>query len=186
VGADLERAERLFEEGLDWLRAHYGAYVFFAERDIVWTLQLRLLELAEQGGGGLAVYNDYPMVSRTRADLALLTDRGEVLVAAEFKYEPSHHRTDITQAKFPVVFWDSEGVGKDVRRAHEFVAAGRTQAAYAVFIDEGGAFRHRPAHPGSSWIDWETQGPDWLATSILWTKVTNAAVPAPRHMPRAG
>jgi hypothetical protein len=72
------------------------------------------------------------------------------------------------------VFWDSEGVGKDVQRARDFVAAERAGTAYAVVIDEGGAFRHRDPHSGSTWIDWETDGPDWLKTSILWTRIESA------------
>jgi len=39
-----------------------------------------------------------------RADLALVSPDGPVVVAAEFKYEPSHRRADILRTKFPVVF----------------------------------------------------------------------------------
>jgi len=87
--------------------------------------------------------------------------------------------------KFPVVFWDTEGVGKDVRRANDFVASGNARTAYAVFVDEGGAFRHRDAHPGSIWIDWEVEGAGWLRTSVLWTRVrvgeTAAEMATPPH-----
>jgi hypothetical protein len=166
-------SEALFEDALAWLRARYGSYLFFAERDVVWTLQLRLLERVQERGSRLTVFNDYPMLPRVRADLALVSPSGAVEVAAEFKYEPSHQRTDIPKTKFPVVFWDSEGVAKDVQRARDFVARGKATTAYAVFIDEGGAFRHRDPHDGSEWIDWETEGPAWLKTSILWTRVSN-------------
>lgn len=45
-------------------------------------------------------------------------------VAAEFKYEPSHRRNDILRSKFPVVFWNDDGVGKDIdiEGIHEFVS----------------------------------------------------------------
>jgi hypothetical protein len=166
--------EALFEEALSWLRARYGTYLFFTERDLVWTVQLQLLELVEERSIDLRVFNDYPMLPGTRADVALVSPSGAVEVAAEFKYEPSHQRADIPKTKFPVVFWDSEGVGKDVQRARDFVAAEKAGTAYAVFIDEGGAFRHRDPHSGSTWIDWETDGPEWLKTSILWTRIASA------------
>lgn len=171
-------AEALFEDALDWLRLRYGNYVFFTERDVVWTVQLRLLALVEERGLDLQVFNDYPMLGRTRADLALVAPDGSVVVAAEFKYEPSHRRADIPKTKFPVVFWDTEGVGKDIQRAREFVTSGRAMTAYAVFIDEGGAFRHRDPHPGSAWRDWALDGPDWLTASILWTRVSSRDTPA--------
>jgi hypothetical protein len=102
----------------------------FTERDLVWILQLRLLQLiAEEEEDTIAVYNDYPMIGRTRADLALVDTDGQVLVAAEFKYEPSHRRTDIPRTKLPVVFWDEQEVGKDVERAREFVTG---QGPYGV------------------------------------------------------
>ena len=168
----LSTAESLFEDALDWLRAYYGRYRFFAERDIVWTLQLRLLEMVAERQLDLTVWNDYPMPECTRADLVLLSSAGAVEVAAEFKYEPSHRRTDIRRTKLPVAFWDKDGVGKDVQRVGMFVAAGKARTAYAIFIDEGGAFRDRPPHTGSTWVDWVTEGPSWLNPSVLWTRVS--------------
>ncbi len=44
-------------------------------------------------------------------------------IASEFKYEPSHRRTDEfspNKLKGDVVFWDKEGVGKDVERVRKF------------------------------------------------------------------
>ena len=40
------------------------------------------------------------------------------------------------RSKFPVVFWGDEGVGKDVKRIHEYVEKGKAQLAIAIFIDE--------------------------------------------------
>jgi hypothetical protein len=106
------------------------------------------------------VFNDYPMLPGTRrslsADLVIRKPSGKVLVAAEFKYEPSHSRPEVKghPGKLPVVFWRSEGVAKDIMRIAEFVGQGATETAFALFIDEGGHFRHRPPHPGSDWHDW--------------------------------
>ena len=65
MGSSLESSrEALFEDALAWLRARYGSYLFFAERDVVWTLQLRLLERVQERGLRLTVFNDYPMLPR--------------------------------------------------------------------------------------------------------------------------
>jgi hypothetical protein len=84
-----------------------------------------------------------------------------VLVAAEFKYEPSHDRSELRAlpGKLPVASWRVEGVAKDVVRVREFVEAGKARTAYAVFIDERRYFRKRPAHPGSAWRGLGTHNP---------------------------
>jgi hypothetical protein len=96
----------------------------------------------------------------------------EILVAAEFKYEPSHHRAEFLaqSGKLPVVFWGADGVAKDVARIQEFVEAGATRMAFAVFIDEGRYFRHRPAHPGTAWDDWASSLPGSSSPSVLWAR----------------
>jgi hypothetical protein len=132
-------AESLFTDALDWLGRTYGDRVFFVERDIVYTVQSKLNELISSQAGKWRVYNDYPMLPGRRrslsADLALLTPQGEVAVAAEFKYEPCHHRLDVLQNKLPVTVWAE--IVKDTVRVQEFVNVGRTRVAYAVCIDEG-------------------------------------------------
>jgi hypothetical protein len=84
---------------------------------------------------------------------------GQVLVAAEFKYEPSHVRPEFhaQPGKLPVVFWGAEGVAKDVARIRQFVEAGTARSAFAMFTDEGRHFRFRARapHPGSTWLDWD-------------------------------
>lgn len=92
-----------------------------------------------------------------------------MLVAAEFKYEPSHHRAEILAqpGKLPVVTWGADGVAKDLARIREFVAAGATRMAVAVFIYEGRHFRHRTAHPGSAWLDWDNSPPGGMSPSVL-------------------
>jgi len=153
-----ERADRVLASALDWLQQNYGTFTFFAERDIVWTLQLKVRGLLQEAGLAVHVFNDYGILPGNRrsrsADLALVDDHGSVLVAAEFKYEPAHSRTDIPSSKFPVVFWGDDGVGKDVSRVREFVEKGAATVAHSLFIDEGGSFRHRSPHEGSCWVAW--------------------------------
>ena len=160
-------AQSLWGEAIAWLEEHYQDYRFFAERDVVWTVQRFLDGELEDPGAHLRVFNDYPMLRGKRrsisADLALIGDDGTVELAAEFKYEPSHSRPDILPGKLPVVFWGEYGVGKDVARVSEFVAKGVAKEAHSVFIDEGGYFRNRPAHPGSRWVHWRS-GP-WVLLS---------------------
>jgi hypothetical protein len=47
------------------------------------------------------------------------------------------------------VDWGNEGVAKGITRIPEFVELGGARTAFAVFVDKGRYFRHRPAHPGS-------------------------------------
>ncbi len=166
----------LFEQTLEWFRVHYSDYHFFVERDVVWTLQMHLSRLVASTRSPYHVFNDYPIIPGTRrslsADLVLVEQHtNRIEVAAEFKYEPSHRRKDILPSKLPVVFWGDDGVGKDVKRVHEFVRLGKVQTAYAVFVDEGGAFHHRQPHPGSRWISWEN------GVWVLYSRV--AALPLP-------
>lgn len=151
---------------------HYSDYHFFVERDVVWTLQSHLIGGIKEARAPYLVFNDYPILPGIRADLVLVDQHtNRIEVAAEFKYEPSHQRKDILPSKLPVVFWGDDGVGKDVKRVHEFVRLGKVQTAYAVFVDEGGAFHHRQPHPGSRWISWEN------GVRVLYSRV--AALPLP-------
>lgn len=152
-------AIELFENAMGWLREHYGEYRFFAQRDIVWTLQMHILAMIEGSQLPYCVFNNHTISKGILADIVILSgDSAEV--AAKFKYEPSHSRStehggDIRPTKFPVVFWTGEGsVAKDVQRTREYVEQGQARAAYSVFIDEGGAFNYRNPHPGSEWLNW--------------------------------
>ena len=165
-------ATELFENAMDWLREHYGEYRFFAERDIVWTVQKQILATIEGAQLPYRVFNDLTISKGIRADLAIL-DAGSIEVAVEFKYEPSHFRSterggDIWSTKLnpSVVFWTGDGsVAKDVQRTREYVEQGQANAAYSVFIDEGGAFNYRNPHPGSEWLNWGEGR--W----VLWSRV---------------
>ena len=168
----------VFESAIEWLRDNYSSFGFVAERDIVWTLQKHLKEALRENGLSHEVFNDYPMLPGKRralsTDLVVRDSSGVVEVAAEFKYEPSHRRPDILPNKLPVVFWGAEGVAKDVLRAREYVERGKARVAYAIFIDEGGYFRHREPHPGSVWKDWGDCGSLVFDVSVLWSKVPDA------------
>jgi hypothetical protein len=169
-------ASALLVEALDWLREHYAQFEFWAERDLVWTVQTRLRQ--EVGGRRLPylVLNDYPMLAGTRralnADLVIRERGTGSMVAAEFKYEPAHERTEFMAmpAKLPAVAWGRDGVAKDIARIRAFVEAGTVSTAFALFIDEGRHFRHRPAHPGSTWVDWDAARPGAAAPAVLWSR----------------
>ncbi len=166
----MESAIKLFENSLEWLRQNYVQFRFFTERDVVWTVQEQIRKQIDKSQLPFRVFNDYPMLAGKRrslsADLVILDSDNSVVVAVEFKYEPSHNRkgVDIPAGKFPVVFWGDDGVGKDVKRILEFVTKGKAQVAYAIFIDEGGAFRKRLAHPHSEWSEWDN------GVHVLWSK----------------
>jgi hypothetical protein len=169
-------ASALFEEAVDWLREHYGQFEFWVERDLVWTVQTRLRGLVSQRALPFEVFNDYPLLSGPRrarsADLVIRDESKDVLVAAEFKYEPSHDRGEFVAlpGKLPVVFWGADGIAKDIARIREFVEAGAARIAFAVFVDEGRYFRHRAAHPGSAWRDWVSAQPGSPSPSVLWAR----------------
>ena len=158
-------AGELFRDALEWLQCHYTDFHFFVERDMVWTLQLKISEEIEQLDLPYRLFNDHTVSKGIRADLAIL-DGDSVEVVAEFKYEPSHTRRanwggDIWPSKFPVVDWKE--VGKDVLRVQDYVQKRSVREAYSIFIDEGSDFSWRDPHPGSKWIDWG-QG-----VSVLWS-----------------
>ena len=172
----MEAAE-LFENTMAWLQEHYGEFRFFAERDVVWTVQRQIIREIEDNNLPYRVFNEFPIVPGTRrsksADLVILNDRESVEVAIEFKYEPSPARKsdrggDIWRSKIesPVVSWP--GVVKDIERVRKYVEQDRADIAYAVLIDEGGRiYRSHPQPPqGSEWIDWG-QG-RW----VLWTQAS--------------
>src|SRR5947207_4018472 len=135
-------AEQAFTDALRWLRETYSSHVFYLERDVVFVLQTRLRRVIDAHKMPLAVFNDYPMLPGPRrsfsADLVLRTTTPDetILLAAEFKYEPSHRRADILPGKLPVVVWAD--VLKDITRIETFVTQGKTPVGYAVCLDEGG------------------------------------------------
>lgn len=145
VAEDLPVAEQLFVRVLRELGEAYGDHVFYVERDLVYAVQRQLQELIDAESGPWRLYNDYPMLPGPRrsfsADLALVDSAGEVVVAAEFKYEPCHSRPDVLRNKLPVTVWSD--IVKDTARTREFVDRGKAEVGYAVVIDEGGHLAKR-------------------------------------------
>jgi hypothetical protein len=170
----------LFETAMSRLQNNYPNFLFFQERDIVWTIQTYITEVIKRDNLPFKIFHDYPILPGKHrsfcADLAIVNENEIVEVAVEFKYEPSHRRNDILRSKFPVVFWNDDGVGKDIERIHEFVSNGKTKVAYSVFIDEGGYFRHRPPHPRSKWIDWNMSESQLNQISVLWSQAMVGSV----------
>ena len=125
----------------------------------VWTIQKKSSQLIEQHRLPLTINNDYGILPGNHrslsTDLAFINrDTQQLLLAVEFKYEPSHSRNDISKNKLPVVGWGRDSVQKDIDRIHAFVEAKKSQSACSLFIDEGGYFRKRDPHHHSVWIDW--------------------------------
>lgn len=147
----------LVNESLTWLREHYFDYDFYYERDIVWTVQCQLNRRVRAQQLKYRVCNDVSLLPPRRTDIGLMNEDSllPLEIAIEFKYEPAHSRVDITKTKFPVCFWDKEGVLEDTRRVREFVTQCKAKVAVAVLIDEGGYFAHRPAPIGSAWEEWD-------------------------------
>lgn len=164
----MHNPESLLAEALKWLDESYDRFTFYVERDIVWTIQGKLVNMIKEAHHPYKVYNNYPILRGKRrsisTDLAIIGPDQKVLLAVEFKYEPSHERTDILGDNFPVVSWGQDGIGKDVRRVEEFVKKRRCKCAVSVFVDEGRWLRQREPHEGCKWIDWRS------GAAILYTQ----------------
>jgi len=154
----MKKAKEVFEEALAGLEKAYGRSTFYCERDVVWTIQGRLVQMIEKQDLPYRVYSDYPILPGKKrsfsADIAILDSAKKVLLVVEFKYEPSHNRQDILQEKLPVVEWGKNGVEKDVNRVKQFVQEGKCQSAVSIFIDEGRWRRKKEPYQGSKWYDW--------------------------------
>ena len=125
----------LFENAMDWLREHYGEYRFFAQRDIVWTVQKHILAMIEGSQLPYRVFNNHTISKGILADIVILSG-DSVEVAAKFKYEPSHSRSikhggDIRSTKFPVVPWTGKdgSAAKDVQRTREYAEQGKARSS---------------------------------------------------------
>ena len=146
---------QLFEEALNWLRSNYGQHNFFAERDIVWTLQTHLIKEIKKQDLSLKVYDNHKVFERKSADLVVADESDSPEIIVEIKYEPDHKRADIWAGKLnpSKVFWNSSrdgGVVPDIVRVRKFVNQGIARVGYSIFIDEGSHFSKRAAP------DWES------------------------------
>jgi hypothetical protein len=130
--------------------------VFYFERDIVYTLQSQLVMRVDKERLPFRVYNDYPIIPgpyrSLSADLALVATSKEVLLTAEFKYEPCHRRQDLLKTKLPLTVWTD--IVHDTKRAQQFVQDGRTKVAYAVCIDEGNYLAKRDLSVYEEHLTW--------------------------------
>jgi hypothetical protein len=157
----------MFQRAFDELVRGYDGWRFFCERDIEWTLQRTLWRDIDRLALPLAAFNQYPILPGQHLDLALTrpsllgaafgaTSSSAIPVGVELKYEPSHARRDIAPSKFDVC--DYNAVMRDVDRITAWLDGGRIDEGFAVFIDEGGRFSHRPAHPRGEWRTVTTGG----------------------------
>jgi hypothetical protein len=161
-------ASLLLDDALAGLRANYRSAPFFVERDLVWTAQMWLLREVARRGLDLVVQTEHAIEPGLRralsADLAILTRARSVLAVFEFKYEPSHDREDVPKSKLPVVEWNA--VVRDSVRVRRWCSEGRAVLGLAVFVDEGGYFRHRPAPDSAAWQDWPDANAAALVTRV--------------------
>src|SRR5882672_8480488 len=61
--------EQVFLDSLRWLEEHYGDFRFFAERDVVWTLQEHIRARLEAERMPYLVFNDFPILKGNRRSL---------------------------------------------------------------------------------------------------------------------
>lgn len=151
------KADELFWDAIDWLMESYSQHRFFRERDVVWTVQKRLLEQVRRQNLPYKIYNDFAVPKGgCWADLVLI-EEDVVDVAIEFKYEPSRSREniDIPDSKLPVVASWGE-VAKDVQRVREFVENGHARSAFSLFINEGRLYLNEESH-GGCWENWRIE-----------------------------
>jgi hypothetical protein len=148
-------AEDEFLGALGALRTRYDEQPFWCERDLVYWLQLHLRASLPTS---MQVFNDYGMLPGPRrsqsTDLAIV-DSGDVLLAAEFKFEPSKGRRDIMENKLPVIGWSD--VDKDIGRIQQYVATEKTPVAWSVCVDEASRWTSKPRHFASVVERWPTR-----------------------------
>lgn len=153
----MDTALSVFGSTLVWFRINYSSFIFYTERDIVWTVQTKIIKQIRENNLPFQVFNDYPMLSSRHrglsTDIAILDkERHTVELAIEFKYEPAHLRVDIPKNKFPVVDWFA--VEKDIARIDEFVQAGKAKIGISILVDEGGFFHVRTPLHSHTWENW--------------------------------
>ncbi len=143
---------KAFWRALHWVLETWWQHRFFVQRDVVWTIQKRLIDEPAAQSLSYRVHHNYKMPDGTLAALALVGRRGHVALALKVKYEPDHDRTDnflLGKLTPSVVTWTD--VAQDVERVNGWVAQGYAQEALALLFDEGWHFRQQILHPGSRW-----------------------------------
>lgn len=167
-------SSNLFEVVLAWLKDNYESFRFFAERDIVWTLQLYMLREAEMRKLPVKIYDNHKLSKGKQVDLAILDKNDSADTVVEIKYEPDHTRAglDISAGKLDPsrVYWNHQkygGVEPDIVRIRSFVAQGITRIGFSIFIDEGSHFSCKPTQEGGKWEDWRQSPYSKARISVL-------------------
>ena len=105
----MNEASEMFQDAIRSLCDTYDDRPYFVERTYRYTVQLHLWKMARVPRARLVDIQRLPYAPRSsrqpKCDLAIRSGSGEVLLAAEFKYEPAHRRLDLLLHKFPVIGW---------------------------------------------------------------------------------
>jgi hypothetical protein len=178
-------ALELFCKAMKWVKARYATYGFFAERDIVWTVQKKLLRLVSKASLPYEVINEYRMPpdptsgQEVLVDLVIFDNTTErrntdpVELAVEFKYQWKSDREHVPRGKFPLIVWKGRSsVEEDIQKARRYHDRGLAKSALALLIDEGGHFHKNHKHPPeneSVWEDWKISDSSLAPVWVLWT-----------------
>lgn len=175
----------IFKKSFEQVLSEYARHRFILERDLVWTVQKRLLDDLADANDDYAVFNDFPVEKGKlnrgiSVDLAILQKgiareeiwdgKEQLELAVEFKFEPSPKRGDICEFKLPAVFWSA--VVKDIERVRRFTENNKAKAGVAIFVDEFGRYKDETKYPVDSHSEWRHLGSfntDYLDVWMLWT-----------------
>lgn len=125
----------------------YHTFLFFTERDIVWTIQKLLINHCDLKNI-YSIYNDYGILPsnninakrKLSSDLVIVNNETKkVELVIEFKYEPSHKRTDIMKNKFPVINFN--GVLKDIKKIETIKQKFLSNSVISILFDENLSFK---------------------------------------------
>lgn len=147
--------EKIIDLVKKWFKNSHEKYMFFTERDVVYSLQSYLKEEINKNNLPYMVFNDWPILPgkgkrHICADLILNNVSSCNLqqcndncaeIAFEFKYEPDRKRKfdfHPNKLKSAVVSW--KNIEEDEKRVKKFVENNKTKIGCSIFIDEGGRF----------------------------------------------
>jgi len=171
--------KKILKESLYWLKRNYHKYNFFEERDIVWTLQVHLIEKIKNSN--FKVFSEYPVSlcledekdeKKYYSDLAIL-ENNIVKALIQFKYEPNKGRKEDfrpSKLNYPTIFWDNKkgysSVIRDIKIVKAFVDQNKNNVGYSIFIDEGGRFYNMHKHDKPRNAKWNTSWKKGMAVLI--------------------
>ena len=150
-------SEEIFDKIINEFTETYTPNYFYTERDIVWTIQKRLIEKIKERElqDKYRIFNEYPLLKvvkgekgkgRSKSTDLVIKNKKEnrIEIAIEFKYEPDHKRKDMPPDKLKqqVVFW--KDVMKDLDKIKYLMeelnlkqGEKPPKIVYFIFIDEG-------------------------------------------------